>query len=702
MRQLLSGLVPGLPEKAAAAIVARADGIPLYAVETVRMLLAQGRLALEGGVYRPTGDLDDIAVPETLTALIAARLDGLDAADRSLTADAAVLGQSFTPEALAALAGVEAGSLEARLAGLVRRELLRREADPRSPELGQYVFVQALIREVAYNTLSKKDRKARHLAAARHLESLATEEAAGALAGHYLAAYRLAGEGPEAAALAAQARLALRGAADRAAALGSHEQAITFFEQALEVTTDTADRADLHERALASAFEGLTVDVIVRHAEAALAARRELGERAAIAFAITNLGRAIGDSLGDPNRALEILLPAWDEFADLEQTPAGVRLMGTIAGAYAKLDRPADELPWLDRMIPVAERLDLLEDLVGALLGRGTALVAVDRPREGLLLLRGAHAIALANGYRDRERGGRTLLTFWEQWSDPAAGLELAREGLVIARQTGSSLYGFQMVGNGVVCAIRVSEWDWAAALLEEWIPADTAAGQFMEFLVDRAILVSLRGGDASADIERATAMRAGITDPQYESYEAWARSWAAFSAGRFAEARSEGLRAMRTTSYFLPLVAPLVARAALWAGDVAGAREAMDMLGKTMFRGRALALDKAAIDAGLAAIEGRTAEALTLYRETLRGWRDLRLAWDEALTVVDMVTFLGPGEAEVRTAADWARSTLTRLGAKPYLERLEAALAGKAKRPATDASSAAGARARERTATTG
>ena len=97
MRELLAGLVPGLPAHARDAIVARADGVPLYAVETVRMLLAQGRLVLEDGVYRPSGDLSALAVPETLTALISARLDELDAADRALVADAAVLGQSFTP-----------------------------------------------------------------------------------------------------------------------------------------------------------------------------------------------------------------------------------------------------------------------------------------------------------------------------------------------------------------------------------------------------------------------------------------------------------------------------------------------------------------------------------------------------------------------------------------------------------------------------
>ena len=60
------------------------------------MLLAEGKLALVGSAYHPTGDLAELAVPETLTALIASRLDGLSPDERALVSDAAVLGQSFT------------------------------------------------------------------------------------------------------------------------------------------------------------------------------------------------------------------------------------------------------------------------------------------------------------------------------------------------------------------------------------------------------------------------------------------------------------------------------------------------------------------------------------------------------------------------------------------------------------------------------
>jgi class 3 adenylate cyclase len=115
MRALLAGLVPGLPELAVRAIVDRADGIPLYAVETVRMLLSDGLLALKGGAYHPIGDLTALAVPETLTALIASRLDGLAPEDRALVSDAAVLGQSFTLAGLSAVSGMAEAELEARL-----------------------------------------------------------------------------------------------------------------------------------------------------------------------------------------------------------------------------------------------------------------------------------------------------------------------------------------------------------------------------------------------------------------------------------------------------------------------------------------------------------------------------------------------------------------------------------------------------------
>ena len=115
----------------------------------------EGRLAIHDGVYVPAGRphhprrAGDADGPHRRAAGRPGR-QGPRARP-----DAAVLGQSFTLAALAAVSGTDEADLEPRLRALVRRELLTLEADPRSPERGQYAFVQALIREVAYGTLDQ-------------------------------------------------------------------------------------------------------------------------------------------------------------------------------------------------------------------------------------------------------------------------------------------------------------------------------------------------------------------------------------------------------------------------------------------------------------------------------------------------------------------------------------------------------------------
>ena len=108
MRALLEGLVAGAARHACAAqILARAEGVPLYAMETVRMLLDRGHLVREGSVYRPAGPVEALEVPETLHALIAARLDGLSDEERRVVQDGAVLGQDVhASRPLEALSGI--------------------------------------------------------------------------------------------------------------------------------------------------------------------------------------------------------------------------------------------------------------------------------------------------------------------------------------------------------------------------------------------------------------------------------------------------------------------------------------------------------------------------------------------------------------------------------------------------------------------
>ena len=192
---------PGCRRRRGRRSPAQAQGIPLFAVETVRSLIDRDIVQPVEGVYRLVGDVGELAVPDSLHALLAARLDALDPDVRRLVADAAVLGTTFPAEALVAVSGQDEAAVRAALAELVRREVLSVSADPLSPERGSYRFAQNMLRQVAYDTLSRRDRKARHLAVAAHLRAAFPgdgEEVADVIARHYLDALDAVPDDPDA------------------------------------------------------------------------------------------------------------------------------------------------------------------------------------------------------------------------------------------------------------------------------------------------------------------------------------------------------------------------------------------------------------------------------------------------------------------------------------------------------------------------
>src|SRR5947208_416386 len=166
--------------------------------------------------------------------------------------------------------------LEPLLSSLVRKEVLGVQADPRSPEHGQYGFLQDLIRHVAYETLSKRERKTRHLAAAEHLESAFSEldEVAEVLASHYLAAFKAAPEADDAQAIRAKAREMLARAGERAGSLGGHNEAAS---APLERALTLAERLQLPEVFV----QALTSKAVVLLNQGRLAEARILLEAAA-------------------------------------------------------------------------------------------------------------------------------------------------------------------------------------------------------------------------------------------------------------------------------------------------------------------------------------------------------------------------------------------------------------------------------------
>lgn len=676
MRALLAGIVPGLPAATADAIVGRAEGVPLYAVETLRMLAASGRLvADESGVLTPVGDLDELAVPETLTALIAARLDALDPEDRSLLLDAAVLGLSFSPASLAAVAGIAAEDLEPRLRSLVRREVLTHVADVRSPERGQYSFVQALIREVAYNTLARPDRKARHLAAARWFESLGEDELAGALAGHYLAARANATDGAEGDALAAQARIALRAAADRAATLGSHQQAVTWFEQAMSVSSDPGEVAELAQRAGDSATAWADYDEAEKLLQRAVEEFLRAGNRTGAARATGMLGTTLLSGRRT-ERAVTVLTEASEAFADLEDDPGLLLVLSQLARARFLLGDNEGAFALTEQVLPAAERLDMLQIVADTLITKGSAIALIGRRREGLGVIEVGARIAEANGFTSLILRARNNALSNTTENDPREAFDAAMSGLAIARRIGQRSWIHGLVGNLAYVTLRTGDWDVGFAELEG-VLADTDDPMDRLLLVNNLVnLQALRGQDTTTGAEelRATVDLGG--DPQAATFLDESLGWIALCEGRIDDARTIWRDMATTDPSTAGSALSLSARLGLWLGDPDGAERDLESYWRSTPHGGAVDVVAATLRAGIDALRGERITAGAAYREAIRAVRDLRLPIDEALLGIDMIHTLGPDDPQAIEAARVSRATFEGLGSGPMLALLDAAIA--------------------------
>jgi hypothetical protein len=150
---------------------------------------------------------------------------------------------------------------------------------------------------------------------------------------------------------------------------------------------------------------------------------------------------------------------------------------------------------------------------------------------------------------------------------------------------------------------------------------------------------------------------------------------------GRFDDAQRHWLLAVGRWSSQEPASYYQAARPALWAGDLDKVREYTAGLDATGFHGPVVEARRATLRAAIAALEGRSSEAVLLYKEALTAWRDLKVVWEEALTGLDMANVLDQSDPSVQAAIRSTREIFTRLGAKPYLERLEQVVAGRGSR---------------------
>ncbi len=177
-RTLIGGLlgIAHPPAELVDDVCPRADGNPLYVEEFLRTMIETARIARIEGQWLVTRGLPPMTAPPTLQGLIAARLDRYPAPLKRAAQQAAVIGNRFSTDALAALAGVPVDP--ELLADGMRRGIFRETDERGMGGGGEYAFHHSLTREVAYASLPKGERLRMHDRFGSWLEEAAGDRSA--------------------------------------------------------------------------------------------------------------------------------------------------------------------------------------------------------------------------------------------------------------------------------------------------------------------------------------------------------------------------------------------------------------------------------------------------------------------------------------------------------------------------------------------
>jgi class 3 adenylate cyclase/tetratricopeptide (TPR) repeat protein len=422
---LLAAMLPRsvMPAEAQQVILDRCGGNPLYVTEFVRY-------ATDKNILDDVGTGRGIPLPDSVQALIAARLDLLDKNDKAVLQAAAVVGRVFWTAALSSMRpDLDVG---AALRRLVTRELVRpvRESSMRGQE--EHKFFHFLIQDVAYGQIPRAERASLHEAAGRWLEAVSGERAvdvAELLAHHLTQAVDLGGTGVD---LAERAFRFLMLAGDRARALDA-DRGAGYYRRAADIASRPADQG----RALLElARVAQDSDLLESSLEKAYSLFEALGDQEGMALARVRLARILWWR-GDADSADELGAEAQDLVANRPVSSAKAEVMAGYASNRLLRGKAEEAIDAAERARQVVDAAGSVRDQITLLFARGGALCNLG-DRSGLEDLHAALRLASdKNLTRMALVAANNLATFLGNMDGPRVGLEYIEDAIDMADQRG-------------------------------------------------------------------------------------------------------------------------------------------------------------------------------------------------------------------------------------------------------------------------
>ena len=527
-------------------LLERAGGNPLYAEEFVRMLRDRGLLNGRGTLEAEAA----VPVPDSLQALIAARLDTLPPERKRLLQDAAVMGQVFWAGSLAAMGKRDPNEVRQVLHELVRKELIRPALHSSMEGEAEYGFWHLLIRDVIYGQIPRAQRAARHISAAhisaaQWLEAKAgkrIEDLAEVLAYHTGEALSLAQASGETA-LAAE----LAPAAGRYALLAG--------ERALGLDTGKALTLLERARGLISESDPSYPLILFRWADAMYQAGRHREAATALESAISTF-QASGDSshagealatlssvrwaLGDPAH----VATAEQAVALLEQqsAPELLAALAQLAGSNYSAGAYASAIDAAERALKLAEQHEL--PVPGRALGfRGAARCFLLGDLDGLADMERALDVSVAQGRgRDAAVVHATLACLRWYLEGPSAALAPCAEATAFAAARGLAGIAQFVAINRVQILVGLGRLADALAEAETLAPALQESGSLFGLCELRACqtrALAEQGRSAAIENEETLRIARSSEDPLTLAVAAAGAAHALLAAGRRDDARA-------------------------------------------------------------------------------------------------------------------------------------------------------------------
>ncbi len=668
--ELIAALDPGtFDPDSIGALVERSGGNPLYATEFVRMLQDRGdaRIPQE--------------LPDTIQALISARLDLLSADEKSLVQAASVIGRVFWAGALAFVSQREPAAVLEILSKLTRKELVRPVRRSSMKDQAEYSFWHGLVQDVSYGQLPREARLASHVAVAQWIEATGGEridDVSELLVHHYAVAFDLAKVlGVDDPSLAAQYRRFLLLAAERVEDLNP-VKARNYYQRLLAEDPLPRERVAALGRLGRLEFERGDLDGGEARIREAVDLAAPLGDLTLQAELLYDLGNAVWYR-GDADASDEITRQLLDLAARLESGPIQSRI---LAGSAAKMfirGQPQEALPLAEEAVEASRQSGTTDALVRALSARGGSRLQLG-DTDGLRDLREALALGLEEGFTvGVNRVYNMLATFLMGLEGPEEAVTLMEEAVALTEERGLESSAAWSRTTLIEALTQTESWARARQLLDDvWTTHQAEESQVSAFALGWRAFFAFHEGDArrALDLSEQYLERARVIQDSQVLLPATAILSLIYVEQQRPEEALEAVtefeKASETDLVFRSVELPWVAQALAGLGETDRLEALIDSTDPVVPRtDRAIAWSKAILTEARGDLEG----AADLYAASAEDWRGI-FALHEAYTSVGAgrcLSRLGK-TAEAHQHLARARALAQALGAGRVLSLIEEA----------------------------